>query len=146
MDIQVGISVIIKNKIKNYLNGIKIKKYKKCSFEEILKDIIEKSIEKNAIGIYTCFVYASNIGLHYGIYKNKIYLYHKKIIRCIKILNITNIYKIKINNFTFKYINLNDLIIGFEKIKMPYDENIINENNFDYDQIEKYLYDWQQQF
>jgi hypothetical protein len=141
-------SIIIKNKIKKYLNEEKDcrKKYKQFNFEQILDDIIEKNIEKDVIGLYTCFVYATNIALRLGIYKNKIYLYHPKIHRTIKILGITNIYKIKINNFYFKYVTLKDLIEGFEKIKIAYNSQIINENNIDFDQIEKYLLYWQKQF
>jgi hypothetical protein len=134
-------SKISKN-INLYLSNIKIKKLKDKPFEYILEKILEKSEELKGYGVITCYLLASVIADNYNIKKSKIIIFHKKIWRALRILNIINIKKVKIQNIIFKFVELNDLINAFNSINLPYDKNIINENA-NIDTIEKYLFYWQ---
>lgn len=133
---------VILKKITKYFNNIKLKKFKNKSFEEILNDILINYENTKGLGIITKYLLASKIACHLNINKTKIIIFHKKMSRAIKILNITNIKKIKINNIIFNFIELDDLLLGFKNIDIPYNENIININS-NLDMAEKYLYYWQ---
>jgi hypothetical protein len=127
-------------KINSYVNKLNDNKYN--NFEEILENILKKFENIKGFGTLCCYIIASDIASNLNINKTKIYVYHKKILRAIKILNIENIYKIKINKTVFQYVELKDIINGLENINIYYDKNIINKDSKLYD-IEKYLYYWQ---
>ena len=127
-------------KLNYYIFKFNNKKYN--TFEEVLDNIFNDCNNIKGIGFLSCYIIASEIANTLNINKLYVYIYHKKILRAIKILNINNIYKKKINNIIIKYVTLEDIIESFNNINILYDINIINKNSNLYD-IEKYLYYWQ---
>ena len=127
-------------KLNYYIFKFNNKKYN--TFEEVLDNILNSCNNIKGIGFLSCYIISSEIASTLNINKLYVYIYHKKILRAIKILNINNIYKKKINNIIIKYVTLEDIIEGFNNINILYDINIINKNSNLYD-IEKYLYYWQ---
>lgn len=125
------------------INTININDFKNKTFDEIYITIYELCKNKYQLGNLTTYDLTSGICKYYNILIDKVFIVGNGPKRAIKILELESKikkYYIK-KNLSLDYVNIKDIIEGFENKFYSVDDIIFKSNNGD--EIESFLCKWQ---
>ena len=130
-----------KKVLNNVLKEIAIKHYNNKTFEEIIYEIYLICNKVKGIGTLTIYDITSSICRYYKININKVYIIGNGPKRAIKLLKLNTKKHVINNNLKLNYVEINDVITGFDINGFSLDKDIRNNTNGDI--LETYICNWQ---
>jgi hypothetical protein len=123
------------------LKKINISEYKNNTFEEIINKIYLICSNVTGIGMLSTYDITSGICRYYNINIDKVYIIGKGPKRAIKLLNLKTKKHVINDKLKLNYVDIHDIINGFNVNGFTLDSNVRNSTNGDI--FESYICNWQ---